>query len=148
MRALNAIGGRVHAMLEQGPGVHVVELATSIEIWVNGGSPVESYATQATFAAAYGLDLPAGGPVKSDEAIIEAVATANAHLENACLPSLRELEQAVTAGAPQVQDFTPHGQRQDDYAMGWNSAMGRVYDRMRSVLVAQRAINNAAQTDA
>ncbi|MDH2239099.1 hypothetical protein N5K27_22580 [Pigmentiphaga sp. GD03639] len=107
---------------------------------------VEDYADQSAFAAAYGLDLQAAGTPASD-AQQEAVANANAHLNNAGLPTLRDLDDAVTAGAPQVADFTPHGQRQTDFAMGWNTAMGRVYDRMRSVIVAQRAINNAEQSD-
>ena len=56
MRALNNVGGRLHAMLDQDHKVHVVETDRSIEIWTEGGGPVESYADQSAFAAAYGLN--------------------------------------------------------------------------------------------
>lgn len=107
----------------------------------------ELYADPAAFAAAYGLERRADGPITSNEAHIEAVANANAHLNNACMPTMRDLDQAVTAGAPQVMDFRANGQRQDDFALGWNTAMGRVYDRMQQVILTQRAINNAEQSD-
>lgn len=106
----------------------------------------ELYSDPAAFAAAYGLDLRANRPMTSNEAHIEAVANANAHLNNACMPTMRDLDQAITAGAPQVVDFSVNGRRQDDFALGWNTAMGRVYDCMRQVILTQRAINNAEQS--
>lgn len=147
MCVLNNVSGGLHATLEQDGAVHVAEVAHGIEVWIAGGGAVENYADQSAFAAAYGLGPETDAPLTTNEAILEAVATANAHLNNACVPTFRDLEQAVTAGAPQVLDFLPNGQRQDDYAMGWRDAMDRVYGRMQAAILAQRAINNAERCD-
>lgn len=149
MCALNNVSGSVKASIAQGRGdeIRATELDDgSISIlYVEAGkaADIERYADQSAFAAAYGLDLA----VPASDAQHEAVAVANAHLNNAALPTFRDLNKAVTAGAPAVIGFAAGGARQADFDMGWRAAMERVYNRMQSVIVAQRAINNAEQSD-
>lgn len=55
MCALNNVGGRLHATLEQDGAVHVAEVRHGIDVWVANGGPVENYPDQSAFATAYGL---------------------------------------------------------------------------------------------
>ncbi|AXA80604.1 hypothetical protein CE206_28935 (plasmid) [Achromobacter xylosoxidans] len=148
MFALDALGPDHGAEFHLGDWVYVrrVHLGGAIRIEDRADGDDECHDDLATFAAAYGFDRRADGSITSNEAHIEAVANANKHLNNACMPTMRDLDQAVTAGAPQVMDFSANGRRQHDFALGWNTAMGRVYDRMRQVILTQRAINNAEQS--
>jgi len=152
MRNLASAGG-LAPRFEFDNGVRVT-LRTNGALWIGAADVLtvhdtkERHASASAFATAYGLDMKDAAPLTTNEAILEAVATANAHLNDACVPTLRELEQAVTAGAPQVLDFLPNGQRQGDYAMGWRDAMDRVYGRMQAAILAQRAINKAEQAEA
>lgn len=77
------------------------------------------------------------------EVQLEAVAMANAHLNNVALPTIRELEAAVSVGPSQVIGFDSDGQRQRDFAFGWNSAKEQIWGAMRGTVLTQRAINNA-----
>lgn len=55
MCALNNVGGRLHARLEQDGAVHVAEYPGRIEVYVANAGPVEFYRDQSAFAATYGL---------------------------------------------------------------------------------------------
>jgi hypothetical protein len=77
------------------------------------------------------------------EVQLEAVAIANAHLNNVALPTIRDLEAAVSVGPSKVIGYDSDGQRQEDFAFGWNSAKEQIWGAMRGTVLTQRAINNA-----
>lgn len=79
--------------------------------------------------------------------VIESVATANAHLNNAGLPTIGDMLQAVSTGAPAVIGFEANGERQSAFSYGWNEAMNRVFAHMSKTLHVQRLIENAEHQD-
>ncbi len=152
MCALNNISVNFDTMwrADDGESVRITENKYGVLVRKGGESGVsEHYDDQAAFAAAYGLNLRAAADdADATEAGQVFVCTANEFLAQAGLPTLRDLNRAVSGGPSQVIGFDQGGQRQADYAFGWKSAMEHVWNVMRGALVAQRAINNAEQQEA
>lgn len=66
-------------------------------------------------------------------AMLEAVASANSHLNNAGLPDLEDMLKAVSNGAPYHFSSDPRDERQGGFIKGWNLAMDMVLKSMGKV---------------
>lgn len=152
MTTFRALGGRIASMAVAWP-TGCAGTALTIEEFPDGVIVLtwrdkalrpqrESYPDQATFADAYGLRARGAEQAEITEVQRKAVAHANAHLNNAVLPTVGSLMRALRASPSLVYGFGSQ-QRKDDFACGWTSAMGHVWNAMRGTLNTQRAIEDA-----
>lgn len=151
MTAFHALGGRIARMavalptgsantaltIEELPGGEIVLTWRDQTLRTQS----ENYPDLAAFADAYGLRARRAELAEVSEVQREAVASANAHLNNAVLPTIRHLMRALRAG-PSLLYGVGEQQRKDDFASGWVSAMGHVWNAMRGTLNTQRAIED------